>query len=701
MGHSDIQFGTAPFVRLLLVYLFGIGIGFQFNPNAHVYLCLIALAILCIGSFFLIASIKRFENFRSYKYLSFLFYLFLFFIGWSSVWSSHPNILTTHFSHQQPQALIGYINDEPKITNTTVRFPLRITQILQGGTKSISTGNLLVNIRFDTLSDEIVSEFKYGNEFLIPSTYSLINPPYNPNEFDYQSYLAKHLVWHQANLSADDLIQIGSERGNLFIDHALVFRQEMIEKLSRSLTNSDALAIVSALVLGYRNELDQEIINTFSATGTIHVLAVSGLHVGIVFLVFSTLFFWMKRGSWKILRALFLITLIWIYAFVTGLSPSALRASIMISFGITALTVARRNNIYNTISSSAFFLLLYDPNHIADIGFQLSYLSVLGIVYLYPKLYALMIIKNRILSALWSYAAISVSAQLATFPLVLFYFHVFPVYFLPANILIILPVTWVLYLGILILLIPYGVIHSWLSWILENLIVLMNKILVLFEQLPYAVLKEIWIVKWQYLIIYALLLGCISFLFFKKRNTMYIIVGSLLLLLCGRIVKIIKNQSLNEIRIYNVYRNLAIGFFDNTGATFYTDSLTENSSRFQYSVKPNIKASGHSSQMKFINQGESFNGNNLLITNNIIQFNNKRLLIYWEEQSLVDSIFIDLLLIRNNSSINLQQIMRNIKFKKIILDASNNDWYIKEIEREAEIIGIPVYILKNNFAYVW
>ena len=503
------------------------------------------------------------------------------------------------------------------------------------------------------------------------------------------------------NLSIDDMVLTGSERGSYFIRHALLFRQRMIEKLGQSFTNSDALAIVSALVLGYRNQLDQDIINTFSATGTIHVLSVSGLHVGIIFFVFSTLFFWMKRGSWKIVRAIFLIVLIWAYAFVTGLSPSALRASIMISFGIIALTVSRKNNIYNTVSSSAFFLLLYNPRFITDIGFQLSYLSVLGIVYLYPKLNSLVVVKNKILSSLWSYAAISVSAQLATFPLVLFYFHVFPVYFLPANILIILPATWVLYLGIVVLLIPYGIIHSWFSWMLENLTVLVNRTLLLFEQLPNAVLKGIWIEAWQYLLLYAILLGIISFLFFRKRSNLYIVVGCFILLLFGRVVNTINNQYLNEIRIYNVYRNLAIGFFDQSEAILFTDSLTSDNSRFKYSIEPNLDASGYSSQIMIVNQGELFNENNLLITNNIIQFNKKSLLIYSEEQSLVDSIFIDLLFIRNNPKINLQQVQKSIQFKKIILDASNNDWYIKQIEKEAENLDISVYILKNNFAYVW
>ena len=701
MNRYEIQLGTAPFVRLLLAYLFGIGLGFQFNPSPRIYSWLIPIALLSICLFFIIAIIKKFRDLSSYKYLSILFYLFLIFIGWSLVWRPHPDIQSLHFSKQHSQALIGYVDDEPKITKTTIRFPLKVTQILKNGSESVSVGNLLVNIRFDTLSAQMISKFKYGNEFLIPSNYSLVNPPYNPNEFDYQSYLSNRLIWHQISLTPDDLMQSGSQKGSFLIRHALSFRQNMIKKLDHSFTDADALAIVSALVLGYRNELDQEIVNTFSATGTIHVLSVSGLHVGIIFFVFSTLLFWMRRGSLKIVRALFLITLIWIYAFITGLSPSALRASIMISFGIVALTVARKNNIYNTIFASAFFLLLYNPNFISDIGFQLSYLSVLGIVYLYPKLNAWVVIKNKILSILWSYTAISVSAQLATFPLVLFYFHVFPVYFLPANILIILPATWVLYLGILVLLTPFGIIHHWFSWILKNLIVVMNKILLVIEQLPYAVIKGIWIVPWQYFIMYILLFGCISFLIFKKRNTMYLIIGCSLLLLCGRVVKLIKSQTLNEIRIYNVYRNLAIGFFDENGTVLFTDTLLKNSNRFQYSVKPDIDASGYSSQMKLINQGDSFRGNNLLISDNIIQFNNKSLLIYSEDQSLVDSITIDLIYIRNNTRIELQKVRNNVQFKKIIVDASNSDWYIKEIEKEAEIIGIPVYILKNNFAYVW
>src|SRR5690606_29564233 len=149
--------------------------------------------------------------------------------------------------------------------------------------------------------------------------------------------------------------------------------------------------------------------------------------------------------------------------------------------------------------------------------FKLSYLAVLGIVVLYPKLNALLSIKNQLLAKIWSYAMLSVAAQLATFPLVLYYFHFFPVYFLPANILIIAPISIVVYLSLLVLIIPYGIVNDWLASILENLVLIVYKILNLFEELPHATLGNIWIEPWHYIVQYLLLLSCVSFFFMKNK----------------------------------------------------------------------------------------------------------------------------------------------------------------------------------------
>src|SRR5690606_8842130 len=158
-------------------------------------------------------------------------------------------------------------------------------------------------------------------------------------------------------------------------------------------------------------------------------------------------------------------------------------------------------------------------------------LAVLGIVFLYPKIYALFKIKNRLLSAIWSTSAISIAAQIATFPLVLYYFHFFPVYFLPANVLIILPASFVVYLGFLVLLIPDGIVLFWISWLLENLILAMKWVLNLFENLPYAIWGGIWIEPWQYLALYVSLIGIIYFMLYKKVKAVYITLVCIILLL--------------------------------------------------------------------------------------------------------------------------------------------------------------------------
>jgi len=684
-----------------MVYLIGICAGNYFLPDSKTYAFLYIAEVVSICFFFGIAIGSRYRNFELYRYLSILFYIFLFFLGWHLSWQHHPAVQQLHFSRQKSQILVGSINEEPKITRKNIRFSLNITHTILQGSVSEGSGNLLVNIKLDTSSEDTSSVFRYGDKIMIPSNHIEVTPPRNPNEFDYKAYLGNHLIWHQINLSSADVLKIDSNGGNVFIKYALRFRQKMVEKLKGSLHNKDVVAIASAIVLGYRDQLDQEVLNKFSQTGTIHVLAVSGLHVGIVFAVFSALLFWMKGAGWRFIKAVLLILLVWIYALITGFSPSVLRAAIMISFGIVAFSIARSSNIYNTIAASAFFLLLYKPQFIFEIGFELSYLAVLGIVLLYPKIHACFIIKNRFLSAIWSYAAVSIAAQIATFPLVIYYFHFFPVYFLPANVLIILPVSFVLYLGLLVLLLPYGKIHSAFSWLLEHLISTMNSFLNTFEDLPYSTVGGIWIEPWHYLLLYIVSFVLILFLLYKDKRSISIIFICLTALLIDRSVKEIRKQLSQEIRIYSIYRNMGIGFFDKRGAVIYTDSLTKEDRRFQYSIAPNLDASLNQSKVIVVNQGDSFQRANLFIRDNIIQFGNKSLFIYSKKQQFADTISVDLLYIRDSPKIELHEIQKNIHFGKIILDSSNTDRYIQKVKEKAQRMNISVYVLKNNFAYVW
>lgn len=695
---DDIRLTTMPFVRFLIAFAGGIIMAYWCEAHIYVYRILCVIAILSIILFALGIWKTKLQSHRSYISLSILFYIFLFTFAWVRTWQPDPKIQADHFSHNKSDALIGFILDEPKITAKTIRFPMQVIQTVLDSQIHARSGKLLVSIQRDTLNDN-TKIYNYGDQLIIDADYDTINPSYNPNEFDYRKYMISQSIWHQSYLEADQLMKISESEGTDLIHIALDLRKKMVAKLARLFDSHSIQAIISTLVLGYRSELDRDLLNTFSVTGTIHVLSVSGLHVGIIFSVFSFLLLWKKRSNWMWLKAILLILLIWMYALITGLSPSVLRASIMLSLGIVALSIVRRTNIYNTIAFSAFILLLYNPRFIVDIGFQLSYLSVLGIVYFYPKINLLVGSKNPILSALWSYVSISLAAQLATFPLVTYYFYFFPVYFLPANLFILLPAAMILYLGILVLIIPEGLVSYGLSWLLEKIVYIMTEVLVYFEGLPYSSLNLIWNKPWHVLLLYIIILGWMSFAFYKTKKAIYVVYVAFIILGIDWSINKIRTVYKDQITIYNVGKNTAIGIFAQGKTYLYTNFADEANQTFQYSVKPNFSALGKTPM--FINPSGAHMQSELMILDNFIQVRDKSLFVYDRNLVLQGSIAVDILYVKNHALPNLTECISNIQFDMLLLDASNAWWYIKKIEKEAEKIGIPVYVLKDNFAYVW
>src|SRR5690606_35766736 len=297
--------------------------------------------------------------------------------------------------------------------------------------------------------------------------------------------------------------KLGGGQGNPLIAYALHLRRRMVAKFAEYLSDRDARSVASALILGYRAEMSERLVQAFSATGTIHVLSVSGMHVVIVFWLLAKLLWWM--GGSKGLRAMkFIILLlaVWGYALLTGFSPPVLRASIMVGFVMAATIFGRQNRIYNSIAASAFFLLLYEPKFIADIGFQLSYLAVLSIVDINPVTHAFLCAENELVRPITDYIGMSIGAQAGAGPLAAYYFHQFPLYFLPANLLIVLPTSGIMYVGFALLVLPGGLVTRWLGEVLEGLILATNTSLAYVEQWPMASIGGIWPAKWESLLVY-------------------------------------------------------------------------------------------------------------------------------------------------------------------------------------------------------
>ncbi|HEY0898462.1 MAG TPA: ComEC/Rec2 family competence protein, partial [Sphingobacteriaceae bacterium] len=434
--------GKIPFVRLLLALVPGIISAKIFHfPTTTTGIMTLALGVVAMFTIIFYRTLKLYK----FQWIpGVLLHILIFFLGFHLTLINDPRNSELYFAKFQKDALIITVSNEPRLSNGTVRFEGNVKYVLFKKERRFATGKLLVAFKVDSLKKTSVA---YGDLLLIPSEIKDIQGPLNPGEFDYRNFLSNKQIYHQIFTQYESVHKLQAETGNRLISYALALRKQAVAYFNCFITDPEAAAIASTLILGYRADLSTDIIEAYSRTGTMHVLSVSGMHVGLVFLVLNQLLKKLDRGKeLRFLKPSLIILLIWFYALITGFSPSVCRAAMMLSFYVLGKALNRSQNSYNLIAISAFCLLIYNPYFLFDVGFQLSYLAVLGLVYIHPKIYHLLHIKNRFVDQVWNYSALSVAAQLATFSLSIYYFHQFPVYFLISNLFIVPPVTLIMYL---------------------------------------------------------------------------------------------------------------------------------------------------------------------------------------------------------------------------------------------------------------
>src|SRR5690606_30971285 len=328
--------------------------------------------------------------------------------------------------------LVVTINETPRLKGDIARFIVNVNSAISKDNNFSTKGKLLLAMRFDTTQ---IFDLKYGDQLVIKSKFTETEPPYNPAEFNYKRYLTYHNIHHQSFIHLQQTKRTASKKGNPIIGFALDFREQQVEKFRKYLDYKDAQAVASTLILGYRAEIDQQIIDTYSKTGTLHILSVSGMHVAIVVLLIDFLLGFLNRYKHgKLVKLLLMLGLIWFYSLITGLAPSILRAALMLSFVLIGRYKRVKTNTFNIIALAAIIILLNNPLSIMDVGFQLSFLAVLGLIYIYPKIYSIYHAKYKLIDICWQCVSVSIAAQIATTPLSIYYFHQFPVYFMFSNV---------------------------------------------------------------------------------------------------------------------------------------------------------------------------------------------------------------------------------------------------------------------------
>lgn len=690
--------GTIPFLRILIPFVAGILVAIYAEvPSILAASCFLLGAIVILLRMFIGRKFSRRFEWIAGAGLSLCFLS----LGLLRVYLEKDFLFQHHYSQFTTiTAFAGSLSDELHAKAKSYKTSITVTAVLDSSGWHKAHGELL----FYTNKVPQNASLKYGDRVLVQAKPALIEKPSNPEEFNYQRYLYFHNVKAQAYAPAGKWILLEEAKPSL-IGFALSLRQRLIDVLEKYIIKKEEVAVAAALVLGFRDHLDIEQINAFSSAGAMHVLAVSGMHVGILFFMLGIMLSWfdkLKHIRW--MKHVLLLLFIWFYALLTGFSPSVMRACVMISVIITGQMISRKGNIYNTMLLAAVVLLLYNPFMITEVGFQLSFLAVFGIVAWHPVIFRWWEPTHWLIHKIWEISSVSLAAQLMTFPLGLLYFHQFPLLFFISN-LIVIPLAFVIMLGTTVLLVLsfISALEGFLYYagiLVFAIIYLLNESVLFLDKQATSLLKGITISIPETWLIYIIIL--FLFWFITQRIPRYGIaaLGSFALLMAYQAWESYQQAHQQFFVCYSVKNQPVFSFID--GRTHFllaNDSLRKNKSMMLFHIHHHQWATGAVEVYEYrpddkINQGSLFKNSALAV------FGQKRFYFLKEFPKVREEVLpleTDFLILTNRGRFHFDSLNKYIKAHTIILDATFSKW---KAERIINQLNGSVYSVSRSGAFV-
>ncbi len=596
----------------------------------------------------------------------------------------------------------GVIESQPSETDKVFKALVKLNYRYDSAVNDLSGRKAMIYFEKDS-----TNPLHYGDVIIFSATLKPPDKPGNPGEFNYKSFLKAKGIGLVGFVSAKNYWITGSKPSNWLVFYAIGLRNRILNALKENGLSGEQYAVAAAIVLGYDDTMDDRIRENYQRAGAMHVLCVSGLHVGVIYLVLSLLLRFLNNNrKQKIVKVIVLLLSVWAYALLTGLAPSVLRATIMVSFFIIGKEVERDKDAYNTLAMSAVFLLVINPGYLFDVGFQLSYAAVLGIVTFYRPVFRLIYCKNMILRKVWGATAISIAAQLGAFPVALHYFHYFPTWFLLSNLVIMLFSTFIISLGMLFIVLSWvPVISGWIAYILSGSIYLMNYLIKWIGRIPFSGVSNLYF-PWYIVVVVVLVLSA-GFQLIVRREKRFIIplLSSVLLLVVLQTVHRYNSLSQSKIVIYQTSKNhLAIDFANGNQHKLLCDSLLikepekidffANEDRISRGLKPDFIA---------INQDFMNNEIGLWSNEGVFSFNDISIVMIDGNDfyPLNEPFEVDWIWITGKGKIDLERLKRTFKFKKIIVGQSVYRKFYMQIVDAFSKDDVFVYNSADHGAFVY
>lgn len=688
-----------PFLRLFLPWLAGIAAGTKSGiciPGAEYG--------LGVGLFVLLFLAPRRYAYRfRWVYGSCAFAL-VFGMGYVHAYRHDERRQKAHVSHVCSDAAVftGIVYDAPS-TGAKVKVPLRVEAA--GNTADslqACAGNVLL---FLPLTPE-AERLRYGDRLWVKAPIRATEPLRNPHAFDYGQYLHFQNIHFQAFVKEGDFGVVSAGHGHFLWRAAYRWREQLLAVLREHFPGKDEYAVASALLVGYKGDLSEELRTTYAETGSMHALAVSGTHVGLMYAAFL---FVLQRIPWRGNarrwgETSLVLVGIWAFTLLTGATASVMRASVMFTCYLLGKAIRRTASIWNILGASAFLLLWLNPYFLFDAGFQLSYFAVAGIVTFYPIFQKAWPSPHKWAETGWSILLIGIAAQLGTLPLSLYYFHQFPVYFWLAGWVVVIGGAVFLWSGSVLVLLSATVpfLAEWLGWLLYHLLWGMNRLMQGIQQLPGSVVSGVWISIRETFVLYlfiVLFTGAI-----QLRHARMLLASLAVLAVLGfcRLGRQLEQHRQRQVVLYHQNRHFLFDFFDGTHHYAWVDSLDGRRERF--SAQANRWAHGVRAETRVSPPVESpFRSRNLFVCPPFVQFHGLRMVVLdrWDRaaRSHAPPVPVDVLVLRNNTKTRLADCQEQFAFLLVVFDATNAPWRVERWKAECRDLGLPFHDVRTDGAW--
>ncbi|WP_142785188.1 ComEC/Rec2 family competence protein [Changchengzhania lutea] len=668
-------------IKLTFCLVIGIVIGHYFSPSIRDVLYSTSSGFIVLFVFYLSAK-KRFTKTIWFGIASFLMMI-------------NIGVLTTQF-HNQKNFSNHYTQYAEQITDSANTITFRIREVLKPGqfydkhvvdilsiNKEKVRGKSLLNVTHDSLN----ANLKVDAVYVTRSTFKNLINPLNPNQFSYKEYLKKKYIYHQLFIANESLLLLDSQVHTVFgIAHEV--REHINKKLEPYHFKPDELAIINALLLGQRQDISKDIYTSYTNAGAIHILAVSGLHVGIILLILSIVLKpieRLKRG--KLIKMVLLVSFLWSFALIAGLSGSVTRAVTMFSIVAIAINLKRPTNIFNTLAISMFVILLFKPLFLFDVGFQLSYLAVFAIVTIDPMLYKLWKPKPYIVDKFWHTLTITVSAQFGIIPVALYYFHQFPGLFFISNLVIIPFLGVVLGVGVLVILLAVlNLLPHILADVFGTVIGGMNWFVGWVSKQESFLFKDIAFNLLYVMVSYLIIVSSIKLLKTYNYRNLKILLVAIIIAQIALIYNTHESTS-DAFIVFHKSRYSLIGH--QKGKTLSIASNSDSLSKMKNNI---INDYAVGNDIKDIKEGS---------LKTVYAVGNKTLLVIDSLGAYkVNSFHPDYVLLRASPKINLNRLIDSIKPKYIIADGSNYKSYVKQWAEICEKRKRPFHQTSKKGAFI-